>query len=65
MEKTYTDDMDIGDAVHTAIKALKNTYEGEMTEKNLEVGIIKANDPTKAFKVLSQEEIRDLLQEVQ
>lgn len=57
--------MDIGDAVHTAIKALKNTYEGEMTEKNLEVGIVKTNDPNKAFKVLSQEEIRDLLQEVQ
>ena len=27
LEKTYTDDMDIGDATHTAIKALKNNLE--------------------------------------
>ena len=40
LEKTYTDDMDIGDATHTAIKALKNTFEGALTEKNLEVAVI-------------------------
>ena len=49
LEKTYTEDMDIGDAVHTAIKALKNTFEGEMTERNLEVGIIRDGDPKKQF----------------
>ena len=65
LEKTYSDDMDIGDAIHTAIKALKNTFEGEMTEKNLEVAVIKSNDPNKAFHVLSQEEIKDLLREVE
>ena len=57
--------MDIGDAIHTAIKALKNTFEGEMTEKHLEVGVINTNDPNKAFQVLSQEEIKDLLREVE
>ena len=65
LEKTYTDDMDIGDAVHTAIKALKNTFEGEMTERNLEVAIIKDSDQTRAFRQCSQEEIRDLLREVE
>ena len=65
LEKTYSDDIDIGDAIHTAIKALKNTFEGEMTEKHLEIGVIKANDPKKKFQVLSQEEIRDLLREVE
>jgi len=49
LEKTYSDDMDIGDAVHTAIKALKNSFEGELTEKNVEVGIIKTSDPEKKF----------------
>ena len=49
LEKTYSDDIDIGDAIHTAIKALKNTFEGEMTEKHLEIGVIKANDPKKKF----------------
>lgn len=65
LEKVYSDDMDISDAVHTSIKALKNVFEGEMTEKNIEVGIIKTNDPTKAFHVLTQEEIADLLREVE
>ena len=37
--------MDIGDAIHTAIKALKNSFEGEMSEKNLEVGIVRTADP--------------------
>ena len=36
-----------------------------MTEKNLEVAVIKSNDPNKAFHVLSQEEIKDLLREVE
>mgnify|MGYP000846699248 CR=1 FL=1 len=65
LEKTYTEDIDISDAVHTAIKALKNTFEGEMTERNLEVAVIRDSDPTKAFRQLSQEEIRDLLREVE
>ena len=65
LEKTYSDDIDIGDAIHTAIKALKNTFEGEMTERHLEVGVIKSNDPEKRFQVLSQEEIKDLLREVE
>lgn len=64
LEKVYTDDMDIGDAVHTAIKALKNSFEGEMTSKNIEVGILKTTDAKKEFHVLSTEEIADLLREV-
>ena len=65
LEKTYTDDMDIGDAVHTAIKALKNTFEGELTERNLEVAVVKSTDPQRNFQLCSQEEIRDLLREVE
>lgn len=64
LEKVYSDDMDIGDAVHTAIKALKNVFEGEMTAKNIEVGVIKTTDQEKRFHVLTQEEIQDLLREV-
>jgi 20S proteasome alpha/beta subunit len=48
-----------------AIKALKNSFDGEMTSRNIEVGIIKDSDPKKTFKVLSQEEIKDLLREVE
>ncbi len=53
LEKTFTDDLDIGDATHLAIKALKNSFDGEMTARNIEVGIIKASDPQKLFKVLT------------
>ena len=49
LEKTYTDDIDISDAVHTAIKALKNTFEGEMTYKHVEVGVIKESELSKGF----------------
>lgn len=65
LEKVYTDDMDIGDAVHTAIKALKNVHEGELTNRNIEIGVIKMADPKKDFRVLTQEEISDLLKEVE
>ena len=65
LEKTYTDDMDIGDAIHTAIKTLKDSFEGELTEKNIEIGVIKTADENKEFKVLSQSEIKDLLREVE
>ena len=65
MEKTYADDLDIGDATHLAIKALKNSFDGELTARNLEVGIIKESDPERKFHVLSQEEIQDLLREVE
>ena len=57
--------MDIGDAIHTAIKALKDSFEsGELTERNIEIGVIKTSDPKKEFKVLDQSEVKDLLREV-
>ena len=56
--------MDIGDAIHTAVKALKTSFGSEMTEKNLDIGVIKTSDPEKRFHVLTQEEISDLLKEV-
>ena len=65
LEKTYDDDLDIGDATHLAIKALKNTFDGQLTERNIEIGLIKTSDPKKEFKVLSQDEIKDLLREVE
>ena len=57
--------MDIGDAIHTAIKTLKDSFEGELTEKNIEIGVIKTADANKEFKILSQSEIVDLLREVE
>ncbi|MBA0812111.1 hypothetical protein Gohar_026105, partial [Gossypium harknessii] len=36
----YTDDMELDDAVHTAILTLKEGFEGQISGKNIEIGII-------------------------
>ncbi|XP_028054684.1 proteasome subunit alpha type-2-B-like [Camellia sinensis] len=40
LEKRYTDDMELDDAVHTTILTLKEGFEGQIFEKNIEIGII-------------------------
>jgi 20S proteasome subunit alpha 2 len=65
LEKRYSDDLDIEDAIHTAILTLKDSFEGELTDKNIEIGVIRASDPNKEFKILSQSEIKDYLREVE
>ncbi|PPS11687.1 hypothetical protein GOBAR_AA08957 [Gossypium barbadense] len=40
LEKRYTDDMELDDAVHTAILTLKEGLEGQISGKNIEIGII-------------------------
>ena len=65
MEKRYSDDIDIEDAIHTAILTLKESFEGELTERNIEIGVIRSSDPKREFKVLSVGEIKDYLREVE
>ena len=65
MEKRFSDDLDIEDAIHTAILTCKDAFEGEMTEKNLEIGVIKESDADKSFKKLSIDELKDYLREVE
>ncbi|PSR95949.1 Proteasome subunit alpha type-2-A like [Actinidia chinensis var. chinensis] len=62
LEKRYTDDMELDDAVHTAILTLKEGFEGQISEKNIEIGII-GND--RKFRVLTPSEIADYLEEVE
>ena len=65
LEKRYSDDLDIEDAIHTAILTLKDSFEGELTEKNIEIGVIRDSDPNKAFHKLTPNEIIDYLKEVE
>ncbi|KAL6544635.1 hypothetical protein OROMI_023497 [Orobanche minor] len=58
----YTEDMELDDAVHTAILTLKEGFEGQISSKNIEIGVI-GND--KVFKILTPSEIEDYLQEVE
>ncbi|KAM3343469.1 proteasome subunit alpha type-2-A [Capsicum galapagoense] len=62
LEKRYTEELELDDAVHTAILTLKEGFEGQISGKNIEIGII-GND--KVFRVLTPAEIDDYLQEVE
>lgn len=62
LEKRYSDDMEIEDAVHTALLTLKEGFEGQISGENIEVAIV---GPDQAFKVLTAAEVSDYLEEVE
>ncbi|KAG9355753.1 hypothetical protein JZ751_000591 [Albula glossodonta] len=53
----YNEDLELEDAIHTAILTLKESFEGQMTEDNIEVGI--CNEA--GFRRLSPAEVKDYL----
>ncbi|XP_069121463.1 proteasome subunit alpha type-2 [Argopecten irradians] len=61
LEKRYSDNLELEDAVHTAILTLKESFEGQMTEDNIEIGICNQD----GFKRLSPAEVKDYLASVQ
>lgn len=61
LEKRFTDDMELEDAIHTAILTLKEGFEGVITKDNIEIGVVSAQDRT--FRVLSPNEVQDYLDE--
>merc|ERR1711890_154092 len=58
LEKRYDDKLELEDAVHTAILTLKEGFEGQMTEDNVEIGICNAEQ---GFRRLTPQEVRDYL----
>lgn len=60
LERRYNEDMELDDAVHIALLTLRESYEGEMTENNIEVAVVGED---KVFKVLSAAEVKDYLEE--
>jgi 20S proteasome subunit alpha 2 len=61
LEKRYHDDMELEDAIHTALLTLREGFEGEMNASNIEVGIVSKKDGQ--FTVLSPAQIQDYLDE--
>ena len=71
----YNDEISLEDAIHTALLTLKEGFEGQMTEKTIEIGVVTV--PTQSeleagkvegtgrfkptFRKLSEEEVRDYL----
>lgn len=53
----YSDDLELEDAIHTAILTLKEGFEGQMTADNIEIGI----SDKKGFRRLKPSEVRDYL----
>ena len=51
LEKRYKEDLDKDEAVHIALLALKDGFEGVMSCKNIEVSYI--DQKNKVFKVLN------------
>ncbi|KAK7470748.1 Proteasome subunit alpha type-2 [Stygiomarasmius scandens] len=76
LEKRYNDDISLEDAIHTALLTLKEGFEGQMTEKTIEIGVVTVptsaeleeshtgaatGRPKPTFRKLTEEEIRDYL----
>ena len=57
MVHRYSDELELEDAVHTAILTLKESFEGKMDQDNIEIAICKAD----GFKRLTPAEVQDYL----
>ncbi|KAJ1491584.1 nucleophile aminohydrolase [Baffinella frigidus] len=62
LEKRYNDDIELEDAIHTAILTLKEGFEGQISETNIEIALVN-NDKT--FRVLTAAEVLDYLGELE
>lgn len=62
LEKRYAEDMELEDAIHTALLTLKEGFEGELSADNIEVAIVGED---KKFRVLTPSEVADYLREVE
>ncbi len=60
LEKRYNEEMELDDAVHIALLTLRESFEGEMNEHNIEVAVVGED---RVFRVLTPQEIRDYLEE--
>lgn len=57
LEKRYNEKIELEDAIHTAILTLKESFEGQMTEENIEIGVCNKE----GFRKLTPSEVKDYL----
>ncbi|KAL4436598.1 hypothetical protein ABPG75_003737 [Micractinium tetrahymenae] len=62
LEKRYSEDMELEDAIHTALLTLKEGFEGELSGDNIEVAVVGED---RKFRVLTPAEVTDYLAEVE
>ena len=61
LEKRYSEDMELEDAIHTAILTLKEGFEGMIDKDNIEISVVRKDG---GFRTLDPSEVADYLQEV-
>lgn len=59
LEKRYKEEMDRDEAIHTALLALKDGFEGTMNNQNIEIAFVDQSDND--FKILEKREIDNCL----
>lgn len=68
LEKRYSDGISLEDAIHTALLTLKEGFEGQMTEKTIEIGIVglptlapvgQSGKQVPCFRKLTESEVKD------
>lgn len=57
LQKRFDEEQELDDAVHTAVLTLKESFEGQMTEDNIEIGICNKDGFTK----MPTDMIRDVI----
>ena len=62
LQKRYNTEMDLEDAIHTAILTLKEGFEGAITQDNIEIAVVGKD---MKFKILTPSEVRDYINEVE
>lgn len=60
LERRYREDMELEDAIHTALLTMREGFEGEMNENNIELGVVGED---RKFRILTPAEVRDYLDE--
>jgi len=60
LERRYREDMDLEDAIHNALLTMREGFEGEMDEHNIELAVV---DQDRKFRILTPSEVRDYLDE--
>lgn len=55
----YAEDLDLEDAINTAIQTLRQNFEGQLSAKNLQVGVVET--AVGGFRLLSTAQIEEHL----
>jgi 20S proteasome subunit alpha 2 len=58
----YNEEMELEDAIHTALLTLREGFDGQMTSQNIELGVAT---PEGIFRQLTKEEVADYLLEAE